>query len=73
MPIVEITLVQGRPADARLALMKEITDVVERTLGAPRQSIRVIIREVPPFHFAVAGEPKGPPPEEKSPVRDSSG
>jgi hypothetical protein len=35
LPIVEITLVQGRPADARLALMKEITDVVERTLGAP--------------------------------------
>ena len=73
MPIVEITLVEGRPADARLALMKEITDVVERTLGAPRQSIRVIIHEVPPFHFAVAGEPKGPPPEEKSPLEDSSG
>jgi 4-oxalocrotonate tautomerase len=73
MPIVEITLVEGRPADARLALMKEITDVVERTLGVPRQSIRVIIREVPPFHFAVAGEPKGPLPEAKSPVKDSSG
>jgi phenylpyruvate tautomerase PptA (4-oxalocrotonate tautomerase family) len=42
-------------------------------LGAPRQSIRVIIHEVPPFHFAVAGEPKGPPPEEKSPLEDSSG
>jgi 4-oxalocrotonate tautomerase len=62
MPLVEITLVEGRPAEARASLMKEITDVVERTLGAPRQTIRVIIREVPPFHFAVGGEPKGPPP-----------
>jgi Tautomerase enzyme len=53
--------------------MKEITDAVERTLGAPRQSIRVIIREVPPFHFAVAGEPKGPPPQEQPPVKDSPG
>lgn len=62
MPIVDITLVEGKPAEARAALMKQITDVVEKTLGAPRQSIRVIIREVPAFHFAVGGEPKGPPP-----------
>lgn len=77
MPIVEITLVQGRPVDARLNLMKEITDAVERTLGAPRQTIRVIIHEVPPFHFAVGGEPKGLPPEEnsslKNPRADSGG
>jgi 4-oxalocrotonate tautomerase len=59
MPIVEITLVEGRPAEARASMMKQITDVIEKTLGAPRQSIRVIIREVPAFHFAVGGEPKG--------------
>ena len=63
MPLIEITLVEGRPAEARAALMKQITDVVETTLGAPRQSIRVIIREVPAFHFAVGGVPKGPPPD----------
>jgi 4-oxalocrotonate tautomerase len=62
MPIVDITIVEGRPVEARAALMRQITDVVEKTLGAPRQSIRVIIREVPAFHFAVGGEPKGPPP-----------
>jgi 4-oxalocrotonate tautomerase len=64
MPIVEITLVEGRPAEARASMMKQITDVIEKTLGAPRQSIRVIIREVPAFHFAVGGEPKGPPPDD---------
>jgi 4-oxalocrotonate tautomerase len=63
MPLIEITLVEGRPAEARAALMKQITDVVESTLGAPRRTIRVIIREVPAFHFAVGGEPKGPPPD----------
>jgi 4-oxalocrotonate tautomerase len=46
--------------------MKRITDVIEQTLGAPRQSIRVILYEVPAFHFAVGGEPKGPPPEARN-------
>jgi hypothetical protein len=31
------------------------------TLGAPRQSIRMIIHEVPAFHFAVGGEQKALP------------
>jgi 4-oxalocrotonate tautomerase len=59
-------IVEDRPVEARASLMKQITDLVEKTLGAPRQSIRVIIYEVPTFHFAIGGEPKGPPPE----VRD---
>jgi 4-oxalocrotonate tautomerase len=66
MPLVEITLVEGRPAEARASMMKGITDVIEQTLGAPRQSIRVILYEVPAFHFAVGGEPKGPPPEARN-------
>ena len=49
MPLVEITLVEGRPAEARASMMKRITDVIEQTLGAPRQSIRVILYEVPAF------------------------
>jgi regulator of ribonuclease activity A len=45
-----------------------ITDVVEKTLGTPRRSIWMIIYEVPAFHFAIGGEPKGPLPGGGRPI-----
>jgi 4-oxalocrotonate tautomerase len=61
MPFVEITLIEGRSSEAKRALMKRVTDAVEETIGAPRAAIRVVLREVPAFHWAVGGEPKGEP------------
>jgi len=59
MPIVEITLVEGRSQEQKRALMKEVTDAVVSSVGAPIEAVRVIIREIPPEHFAVGGIPKG--------------
>jgi 4-oxalocrotonate tautomerase len=59
MPLVEVTMIEGRPKEKKVALMKRITDVVEETVGAPRETIRVVIREVPAEHWAVGGVPKG--------------
>ncbi len=59
VPLIEVTLIEGRSADAKRALMKRLTDVTEETLGAPRQTIRVVLREVPAAHWSVGGEPKG--------------
>jgi 4-oxalocrotonate tautomerase len=61
MPFVEITLIEGRSSEAKRALMSKVTDAVEEAIGAPRASIRVVLREVPAFHWAVGGEPKGEP------------
>lgn len=58
MPIIDVTLLEGRTQDQKQALIRELTDGAERALGAPRPSIRVILREVPLGHFAVAGEVK---------------
>jgi 4-oxalocrotonate tautomerase len=63
VPFIEITLIEGRSADAKRALMKRVTDAVEESIGAPRASIRIVLREVPAFHWAVGGEPKGDPPQ----------
>jgi len=59
MPIVEITLVEGRSKEKKRALVKEVTDAVVSSIGAPIEAVRVIIREIPPEHFAVGGVPKG--------------
>jgi len=58
MPIVEITLVEGRPAEKKRALIAKVTDAVVEAIDAPRQSVRVILREIPGAHFGVAGRPK---------------
>ncbi|MDB5698660.1 MAG: 4-oxalocrotonate tautomerase family enzyme [Alphaproteobacteria bacterium] len=55
MPIIEVTLVEGRTPEKKDALIRALTDAAEQSLGAPRESIRVLLREIPDAHFAVAG------------------
>ncbi len=59
MPLIEVTLIEGRSPEALRALMRRLTDAAEEAIGAPRASIRVVLREVPATHWAVGGEPKG--------------
>jgi 4-oxalocrotonate tautomerase len=63
MPIVEITLIEGRSFEMKEKLVKEVTQAVVSSIGAPREAVRVILREVSPWHFAAGGELKGRPPE----------
>ncbi|HEU4976306.1 MAG TPA: 2-hydroxymuconate tautomerase [Baekduia sp.] len=58
MPLIQVTLVEGRSAEAKRALMEQLTDATVRTIGAPRDAVRVILAEVPPEHWAVGGRPK---------------
>ncbi len=56
MPLVEITLVAGRTPEQIRALISAITEAVEASLNAPKESIRVIVREVPATHWAAGDE-----------------
>lgn len=58
MPIIDITLLEGRDLVTKKLLMREVTDLVEARLGSPRESIRVVLREVPSSHYCVAGVPR---------------
>ena len=60
MPILDVTLLSGRSYHKKAKLIRELTDATVRALDTPPESVRVIIREVHPSHFAVGGEPKGP-------------
>jgi len=55
MPIVEVTLVNGRSQEELRAMISAVTTAVSETVAAPVESIRVIIREVPTTHFAAGG------------------
>jgi len=61
MPIVEITLIEGRSSDAKHKLIEKVTEAVVEAIGAPREAVRIILREIPGEHFGVGGVSKGAP------------
>jgi 4-oxalocrotonate tautomerase len=65
MPIVDISLLEGRDRAKKARLIREVTDAVERALGVSRESIRVLLREVPEEHWGVGGETKAKARREK--------
>ena len=58
MPIVEITMVEGRTIDQKTALLRSVTDAIVGSLSVPQGNVRIILREIPTAHFAVGGEAK---------------
>jgi 4-oxalocrotonate tautomerase len=56
MPLVEVTMVEGRTPDQIRALIESLTSAVETSVGASREAIRVLIRELPATHWAAGGQ-----------------
>ena len=52
MPLVEVTIAQGRTGDQIRAMMREVHQAVLRTVNTQPEHIRVIVREVPRTHWA---------------------
>jgi 4-oxalocrotonate tautomerase len=55
-------MIEGRSIEAKVDMVEKVTDAIVASLGAPREAVRIIIREVPAWHFAAAGVLKGKPP-----------
>jgi 4-oxalocrotonate tautomerase len=53
MPIVHISLVEGRDEASVKHCVKEVARIVHETLGAPLEAIRVYATQVPGAHWAV--------------------
>jgi 4-oxalocrotonate tautomerase len=52
MPIIEVTLAEGRTPDELRRLISELTHAAHRAVGTPVANVRVIVRETPKTHFA---------------------
>ncbi len=57
MPLIQIMLLEGRDGQKKQRLIEEVTIAVSRTLEVDPTSIRVILQEIPPAHWAVGGVP----------------
>ena len=56
MPIVQIQLLEGRSAEQKRHIIYEMTETLARVADAPKESIRIIIQEIPSDHWGIAGE-----------------
>jgi len=56
MPLVQITMLQGRTADQKRKLAKRITDAIVEEAGARREAIVVTFVEVSKESYASGGE-----------------
>lgn len=52
MPFIEVTLVEGRSPEQLRALISGLTRAASEAVGAPPESVRVVVREVPATHWA---------------------
>ncbi len=52
MPIIDVTLAEGRTADQLRRLISALTDAATQSLDVAPASVRVVVREVPTTHFA---------------------
>jgi 4-oxalocrotonate tautomerase len=52
MPLVQVSVRAGRPAEAIRKMISAVTAAVADSLDAPAESIRVIVTEVPLTHWA---------------------
>lgn len=54
MPIIEVTITEGRPPERIRSLIHRLSVGASEALDAPLSGVRVIIREIPETHFAAA-------------------
>lgn len=55
MPILDITILEGRSEDEKQALVSALTQAVHESLGSPVTDVRIFVNEVSPTNFAAGG------------------
>ncbi|API92020.1 4-oxalocrotonate tautomerase [Virgibacillus pantothenticus] len=55
MPIITIQIMEGRSPEKIEALINNVTDMVSKSLTAPKENIRVLVHEIPKSHWGIGG------------------
>lgn len=58
MPFIRIDLFEGRTAEQKEELAREVTEVVSRIAKAPKEAIHVFINDMPEGTYYPQGEMK---------------
>ncbi|MDN4546717.1 2-hydroxymuconate tautomerase [Pseudomonas sp. C32] len=55
MPIAMIHIAEGRSEELKHQLLVNVTEAIAKSLGAPVESVRVLIQEIPETQWAAGG------------------
>ena len=56
MPFAQIYMIEGRDDEQKKAVIEKVTDALCEAVGAPRETVRVMIVEVPKTQWGIAGK-----------------
>ena len=56
MPLLQVSIVEGRSAELKEQLIQDLTATVIQTLSVKPEAVRVLIQEMPKTHWGVAGQ-----------------
>lgn len=57
MPIITVNILEGRTDEQKRALVENITQAVVSAIAAPPEDVRIIINDMKPENYAIAGLP----------------
>jgi 4-oxalocrotonate tautomerase len=57
MPMIQVTMLEGRTVEQKHALIRELTDAAVRALGVPAERVRVALNVVTPDEWGIGGVP----------------
>lgn len=55
MPFAQIYMIEGRTEAQKKAVIEKVTQALVEAVGAPINTVRVLIQEVPAGHWGIAG------------------
>lgn len=55
MPFAQIYMLEGRSDEQKKAVIEKVTQALVEAVGAPIESVRVMIQEVPRENWGIAG------------------
>lgn len=58
MPVVQVSLLEGRGVEERRRLVAAVTDAVVDSLGVDPGQVRVLLYELPPGDWGIGGATK---------------
>ncbi|MGX4686382.1 2-hydroxymuconate tautomerase [Vagococcus sp. JNUCC 83] len=58
MPIVHIELLEGRTAEQKEALVKDVTEAIVKNTGAQTENVHIVISDMKKGDYAVGGKMK---------------
>ena len=57
MPIVQISMIQGRTPEKKEQLIKKVTEAIIEVLKVPVDRVRIVLNEVPKENLGYGGVP----------------